>query len=495
MRFNMSRPTENSSLSKANSIGAKLFATLFFLVFAGVGIGFIILMIREVVKGKAEWHLLFFLILPLIFAVIGLGGLWGTWFAKPKDKVHRPKSKNAHRTLGYRGQFAFGLVFIIVGLGAFYPLFVRPVFKTWQAKHWVQTPCKIISATVGEHDSDDGTTYSVDITYEYQFDGKSLICSRYDFMGGSSSGYQGKKAVVDRYLKADNPICYVNPKKPSEAVLVREFTAKNLFGLLPLIFVVAGAFVAVHALGRRPRPGQPGWLPSMKLADTQTVENPYAFSGEPVEQTLDSVTLEPNASPLGKLFGIIAICLFWNGIVSVFVCQAVSGFKHGSPEWFLALFLIPFVLVGIGLMGGVVYQFLALFNPRFTLTLQPGRLYPGSAVQFSWQARGRVERIGEFCIRLTGREEATYQVGTNTRTAKHEFFTMELFKTKDTPDIAAGQIGFAIPEETMHSFEANNNKIIWSINLHGDIARWPDTKQDYSITIRPFPLTEEQEKS
>ena len=39
----------------------------------------------------------------------------------------------------------------------------------------------------------------------------------------------------------------------------------------------------------------------------------------------------------------------------------------------------------------------------------------------------------------------------------------------------------------MHSFTADNNKIIWSINIHGDIARWPDVKKDYTLVIHPPP--------
>jgi len=44
----------------------------------------------------------------------------------------------------------------------------------------------------------------------------------------------------------------------------------------------------------------------------------------------------------------------------------------------------------------------------------------------------------------------------------------------------------------MHSFEAANNKIVWSIVLHGDIARWPDTKQEYGITICPAAMNTQE---
>ena len=43
----------------------------------------------------------------------------------------------------------------------------------------------------------------------------------------------------------------------------------------------------------------------------------------------------------------------------------------------------------------------------------------------------------------------------------------------------------------MHSFEADNNKIVWMIKLHADVPRWPDVKQDYKITVCPKPIEQE----
>jgi hypothetical protein len=42
--------------------------------------------------------------------------------------------------------------------------------------------------------------------------------------------------------------------------------------------------------------------------------------------------------------------LFWNGIVGVFIVQLVKDF-----EWFLALFLLPFEAIGLGLLMGLLY--------------------------------------------------------------------------------------------------------------------------------------------
>ena len=49
------------------------------------------------------------------------------------------------------------------------------------------------------HEGDDSTTYSVDIVYRYEVGGRTYRGNRYDFLGGSSSGYEAKQRVVDAH--------------------------------------------------------------------------------------------------------------------------------------------------------------------------------------------------------------------------------------------------------------------------------------------------------
>ena len=479
MRFNIPIHTNKN---KPKSLISKIGASLFLLPFGAMGAFFAVMLILALIKKEAEWYLVFFLIIPLVFMGVGFGGVYAVWFSKETIKAKTPKAKRAK--MGKRAGVVLGLIFVAAGLAGSYFLLVRPLMKIWQAKSWPETLCTIISAEVGSHSDDDGTTYSIDITYGYEFSGRSYRADRYDFIGGSSSGHRGKQAVVDRYKKAVNPVCYVNPKKPSEAVLQRELSVKNAIGLFPLIFVVAGAAVIIGVLKQKKRKGM-AWLPQSPSDDSGRHKNPYHFAGNMLDAGPSPLTLKPNTSPVAKLVGVLAFCLFWNGVVSVFVYQVVEGFRYGKPEWGLTLFMIPFLLVGLGTIGFVVYQILALFNPRYTLILQPGQLTPGTTGVIGWQVSGKASRIQHLSMTLTGREKATYQVGTNTRTAENTFFEMELVDSRDFSEIATGQMGFAIPSETMHSFEAGHNKIIWSINIHADIARWPDVKHRYKIIVSP----------
>ena len=145
-------------------------------------------------------------------------------------------------------------------------------------------------------------------------------------------------------------------------------------------------------------------------------------------------------------------------------------------------------MVGLGTLVAVVYQFLALFNPRAKLTVGTATIPLGGSVPLGWEIFGRVERIGTLTITLSGREEARYRRGTKTYTDKNTFYKETLVSTDSRSHMAYGQTTLCIPADTMHSFRADHNKIIWSLTVHGDIARWPDMKDEYEITVAPRPL-------
>jgi hypothetical protein len=189
---------------------------------------------------------------PLIFVVIGAGGAFLIW-RKPVPEAEKPIAAGALRKSKGKGKSRYAVaalftIFAIVGGALLYPLGLKPIAKTMAAESWVATPCRVLRAEVRSHDSDDGTTYSVYILYQHEFQGQTYKSDRYEFLGGSSSGYQGKARVVDQYKTAANPVCYVNPDNPFEAVLKRGFRAKLLLVLVPLLFLLIGIGGLVPAL-------------------------------------------------------------------------------------------------------------------------------------------------------------------------------------------------------------------------------------------------------
>ena len=373
------------------------------------------------------------------------------------------------------------IVFTLVGGGMLYPLGIRPIKKTVAAQSWPEVACEIISAEVDEHNGEKGSTYSIDIVYEYEFDGRIYESDKYDFIGGSSSGYNGKAKVVERYKSARNPVCFVNPENPSEAVLLRGFHLGLLFALFPLPFLAVGVggliWTIKHPPGNKLRSTTKQWLP-------ETEAEPAVGVMPISDSALKSVVMK-SKSPWAVMVLSIVIAAFWNGIVSIFVVDVIDKWQSGDGNWPKTLFMVPFVAIGVFLIGSIFYCMLALFNPRLRLTLSSAIVSLGGVVQLKWDFSGRTNIIQNLKILLRGKEQARYRRGTNTYTDKNTFFQMEVYSTQDRREIPSGEIGFAVPSESMHSFEAENNKIIWEIEVSGDIRSWPDVKEVFKIAVTP----------
>jgi hypothetical protein len=181
--------------------------------------------------------------LPMLFVLIGAGGIYFLW-RRPRPKAEEPiaasavpKSPKSKSKYGLVGVFG---IFALAGGLMLYPLGIKPVARTIAAESWVATPCKVLRAEVRQRDNDERITFSVYILYQYEFNGQTYKCDRYAFVTDSSGIYQNEDRIVERYRAAVNPVCYVNPDSPSEAVLKRGFHADLLRALLPLPFLLIG---------------------------------------------------------------------------------------------------------------------------------------------------------------------------------------------------------------------------------------------------------------
>jgi hypothetical protein len=423
-----------------------------------------------VLERRIPW-IVFVIFFPLIFVAIGGGGLYATWrgFSSAKEAAVESISQKASSGRGPKFMIGFGLLFVAIGGGAFVPMALVPSIRLAVSTTWQATPCTIVSSSMRSWSTDDGTSYRADVLYEYQVGEHFWRSNRVEFFGFLSTGYAEARKILGRYPDRSSATCWVNPRNPSKSVLERQFRPKHLLGLIPLVFVLAGGAIANH--GRK---------------QMRAREATQELSTEEAAVDDNPLFLKPQVGRVGKVAGALFFALFWNGIVSVFVWQAWKGWERGDPDWFLTLFLVPFVLVGLFSFGLVGHVLLALANPRPLLTLTPGRPRLGGALRFEWAFTGRAARLGHLRIFLEGREEATYQRGTDSITEREIFATFDLVDTKNDWEIPRGATELMIPADSMHSFEADSNKIIWEIKLEGDIARWPDVDQNFPITIRPI---------
>jgi Protein of unknown function (DUF3592) len=382
----------------------------------------------------------------------------------------RPVSTGANRS-GRGCVVVFFALFGLIGLAASIPAFFLPIYHLVAARSWAPVSCDIHESRVREHSGGRSSTYSIEVRYTYLVDDRRYESTRYDFFTGSTSGSAAKQAIVDRIPPGARTTCWVDPADPTQAVLSRDWSPTFLLGLLPFVFVLIGVGGLVFTLrAGSGAPARTAWLPTPQT---------------PVEYEWQPLTLKPRHTRVGQLVGILFMAAFWNGITGVFVWQVVLSFRRGSPEWGLAIFLSIFVLIGLGLLLAIPYQFLALWNPRPHLTLTPGTLRLGKTAELEWKWTGLPGRIRQLSITLEGREEATYSSGKSTSTARSVFHTFPLVDTAEPLAIADGRVRIAIPEGTMHSFAASHNRVVWTLKVAGGIRAWPDVAEELEIAVLP----------
>ncbi len=411
-----------------------------------------------------------FLLLPGVFLLVGVGGMIVVIRAKPAhlqpaSERHQGWKSNSNNST--RGLRIFGFIFAVIGGAATWFIAVKPMLAARAAESWQEVPCKIESARVTNHrGSKGGTTYSISVTYRYEVGGQKYVGDRYSFSTGSSSGYDWREQAVRELKRDPHPVCYVNPDDPNDAVLSTKLGSDAWFGLIPLVFLIVGVGIFLGA-------------PKMARARSGPSGIPVPKPQQVVSLAHGGFELKPSASPKAACVGMGCFALFWNGIVWTIFLQADAPLP-------VRMFLMIFVLVGLGLIGGFGYFILALFNPKPTLIANEHSVALGRSIKLQWRFSGNTARISQLAITLTGKESATYRRGTNTTTDTSFFVHQTIFETRERTNIAAGEVTVAIPANSMHSFEASNNKIIWAVKLHGNIAKWPDVNLEFPITVLPL---------
>lgn len=249
---------------------------------------------------------------------------------------------------------------------------------------------------------------------------------------------------------------------------------------LPFIGIGAGG-IFVILRQRRSNP-----LSGLDEQAQETRDANYNYAS-PEQLGLDQeLELKASSSPVARTIVILIFALIWNGITSIPIIQEViPGFQSGDIDWGLTIFMSLFALVGLALIGGFVYSFLALKNPRPQLCLHTSQPRLGQPLKLQMDIPGDTHRIANLRITIKGNESATYRRGTDTVTSTELFYEADICEIMDSVDMRSGHFTFTIPANLMPSWKADNNEITWQIELKGDIPHWPDISETYELTVYP----------
>lgn len=405
-----------------------------------------------------------------------------------RARTQKALSVGHGRSQGCAGCFVpvFCSVFLIAGAAMAYFMTVRPLYQVFTARNWLETPCTIRSSEVQIQRGDESDSHIIDITYDYEFEGQPYVGDRYHFAPiSTNTSVKWKRQVVREHPPGHKTVCYVHPDDPEQSVIERGLTREMWWGLFPIPFLAVGIGGVVFGsrLSRK----------SKAAGDAESTAGPQQLLEASESAATDGPrVLKPSVAPVAAFGVALLICLFWNGITSVFVWHVVQSFLDGKPEWLLTLFMTPFVLIGLGLLAVSGYLFLAIFNPRPELTLSRGRSPLGSLCEVRWQFRGSIRSVRNFKLVLKGEEKATYRRGTDTHTDTSTFFEHLFYEAGHPVHIATGHAECEVPADSMHSFSADHNQINWSLEVAADIPFWPDISLSFPLEVTPHESTANQ---
>ena len=155
----------------------------------------------------------------------------------------------------------FGLPFLGAGLGVL--IYAGLCWKTYfESSSWERVPAYIESVELKSHTGDDGTTYSVECRYGYEFRGREYHGTRVGIIGGTSSSYELHRKrydVLKRHMDAEESFpALVDPEDPRRSILFRGEVDVWMYALpfLGLSFFLVGlgagvAGIVIHRAGRR----------------------------------------------------------------------------------------------------------------------------------------------------------------------------------------------------------------------------------------------------
>jgi hypothetical protein len=411
--------------------------------------------------------------------------------AKPISEQTKPSS-------GIGCLVLVGLIFAAAGLFFFWFITLSPFLQARASADWVQAECEITFSELDIDRSGDGTTYRPDIHFSYNVDGQEYESETFDFTELNQPRSRCEE-IIQQHPVGQQEVCFYNPNQADEAVIEKSYRHSWFATLFSLGFVGIGlglAVLPVFSSKKKDAPisGSIGSKRNNSIADSLAPDYTLSLQDETVNSHLGDVKdsewdkpqkLKPKMSRWVGLLVVSGLATFWNSIVGIFLFQTIKDGLNGGFELFSVMFLLPFVLIGLLLILGVFYQLISLFNPKVELALSSGAVPLGGTVDVAWQLTGKISRIKRLFIYVEGKESATYRAGTSSHTDHEVFSEIVVVNTDSRQDFEFGSQTVQIPIDTMHTFEADKNKITWSIRVHGDIPWSPDVDETYPFRVKP----------
>jgi hypothetical protein len=361
-------------------------------------------------------------------------------------------------------------------IGTFFTGFavVHPLRQSLKAKQWKRCEATIVTSEVKVDSSQHGPTYSLNVSYKYDFRGEIYTSKQFAFEDAFAFSVAEIEDWVQRHPAGGLIDCWVNPQDPSEAVLDRVFHLSWISGLMSVGFSLSGVLVLAEGI-QRPRIAR-------------------NLRGKRLERFWRSTV--PLEDP-GSLLARYGAWLF-AGTALGFVLAAGFAFvslKAGLQGVFRMRFDLLHLLYGcfaLGFAGWFIFHFWRFWKywrgPRPILALNPPEPRVGQPFEVTWRlSNGQPATVS---LALEGLEFARVRevVQGMHGNISDEKLRENLFTSNTIIQNSIERAGLArasTPTGSMHSFRGLKGGVLWRIKACIKTRRGNELVYVLPLRIRP----------
>jgi hypothetical protein len=415
----------------------------------------------------------------------------------------RGDRRTGSKAIGSLGEALFFGIFFAVGCGAFAYMLAALAWPEWRAnRQFAQTRCTIVAEHVGRAEAEgEPATYRPEFRIRYKVGDQEYVEDGvFDVTQVYTADEQTVKDILNQFDVGGEYDCWYDPIDPHRVVLARGYSPWLYVSLLiPLSFIIIGGGRLIYTLLHWNASDERRALLNQRAAQLDLFEVDTLDRGFPTVPTDSNLTNSPGTTlayrlPIAtttgwKLFAAAAACVLWNGIVAIFIVMAANSFAQDKPDWPLVLFIVPFVIAGLGLLVYLIRQIMITTGvgpTRVEISAHP--LAPGEPYELFLSQAGRLA-MNWLEVWLACDEKASFRQGTDTRTETRRVYEDRCF-VRSNFEIHQGlpfesRCSIRVPAGAMHSFQANHNEVSWKLVVKGSVIGWPDYQREFQIVVNP----------
>ncbi|HOF39568.1 MAG TPA: DUF3592 domain-containing protein [Candidatus Hydrogenedentes bacterium] len=383
----------------------------------------------------------------------------------------------------------FALPFIGVALFMGY-LAATTVMAWHDMRHWEEVPAFILEARLETSHDSDGSTYRATARYRYTYGGQEYTSERVAIATTSDnlgSFQQNIWRELAQYEGSETPFrCYVNPQKPSEAVLYRQLRPEMLllYSVFVLMFGGAGVGMIAAALHGHRR------LRNEHRVRKLHPEQPWQWNNAWATGTITS------SNKTVALFALL-FAGFWNLVSLVLTVLVVpESLRNGETA---ALLVLIFPAAGLVLAVWAAVSFLRwrkYGDSLFEMSAVPGIV--GGPLSGIIRAQARLQPDDGVNLTLNCIRRWTTGAGKN-RSTEEKILWQDVCtvpRNQITRDMAETVIPvhFAIPFDAEQTSDSTSgDRILWRLEASAatpgvdyraqfevPVFRTPESRSDYA---------------